>query len=137
VGSTTLAVTGLTANTTYYFRVVARNGAAPVVQAAASPVLTVLTVPAAPNGIQVVRDGRGTPIQGGLSWTNVNGTPGATYDVQWSDSATMAPATMVSPATNGGLIDVGGLARTVYMQVRAVNASGAGAWSNVTTVGAR
>ncbi|MEY8877130.1 MAG: fibronectin type III domain-containing protein [Leptothrix sp. (in: b-proteobacteria)] len=128
------AVTGLTANTTYFFRVVALNSAGVANNPPLTGVASQLTLPAAPAGVTAVRGAAGGTIDGGLSWTNVTGL---TYELQWAAANTMAGATLVSPATNGGLITVGGAARNVFMQVRAVNASGAGAWSAVTTVGAR
>lgn len=131
-GAVALVVNGLNANTAYYFRVVARNGAN--VQAAASPVLSQLTLPGAPANVIQVRGVGGGVVEGGLSWSTV---AGFTYELRWADANTMAGAQLVSPASSGQLIDVGGIARRVFMQVRAVNASGPGAWSAVTAVGAR
>ncbi|MEY8877131.1 MAG: fibronectin type III domain-containing protein [Leptothrix sp. (in: b-proteobacteria)] len=129
---TTLDVTGLAGHTTYFFRVVAVNGAG--VQTLASPAVTQLTLPAVPTGVAAVTSPNGAPVTGILRWTSVNGL---TYDVQWSDAAAMTGATLVSPATSNAQIAVNGVARNVFMQVRAVNATGVGAWSAVTPVAAR
>ena len=126
-----LAVTGLTGNTSYYFRVSAVNGTGASANSGSKTQLTmptVLTVIAAATNSTA-----GGAITAGLTWTNPAGGA-ASYQVRWSNASAMTTPTTVNNATSNTQITVAGAARTVYMQVQSVNATGTSTWSPVTPV---
>ena len=135
VTSTTYNVSGLTAGTTYWFRVVANNASAStnsssvsattmtaVAQAAA---LATLPAPATVTGLSGVTTDR--VISAGMNWSAVSGA--TSYNVRYSTSSTFATSTTVT-ATSGSQIAFTGIVSkaTVYLQVRAVGAT-TSAWS--------
>ncbi len=128
---TTYAVTGLAGGSTYYYRLRAVNASG---TSSDSNVITVLTVPAAPAATAA------TSINASgftANWGAVTGAVGYYLDVA-TDGGFAAPVVGYSnlnvnnvtsfPVT--GLISSG----TYYYRVRAANASGASADSNVITV---
>jgi hypothetical protein len=70
--ATTLNVTGLLGNTSYQFRVVARNGNN--VASAPSPVANVLTLQAAPTGVSAANGISGGVVTAGLNFTANGGS---------------------------------------------------------------
>lgn len=132
--ATTLAVTGLLGNTSYQFRVVARNGN--TVAAAPSPVANVTTLQAAPTGVSAANGITGGVITAGLNFT-ANGGAGVTYQVQYRNTALGSPFIGPIASLPAQQHNVGGTARSVIMQVRSVNAGVPSAWSGNVTVLAR
>ena len=128
---TTYAVTGLAGGTTYYYRLRAVNGSG---ASADSNTITVLTVPAAP-----VATAATTVSATGFSanWNAATGASGYYLDVA-TDGGFAAPVVGYSNlnVTNVTTFAVTGLAggATYYYRLRAVNASGTSADSNVITV---
>jgi FtsP/CotA-like multicopper oxidase with cupredoxin domain len=111
-------VTGLLGLTDYQFRIVARNGA----NVAAAPSLArALTTPmAVPSAITAANGMAGGTITAGLSFTG-NNSAAARYEIHYRN--TTAGSTYIGPivVVSAQQLDVGGAARTLYMQVRAVN----------------
>ena len=129
-GNVTFADPTVVLGNTYTYRVAAMNGAG--LSAFATSASIAVAVPPAPTSVTAASGTAGGQRTAGLNWTVV---PGATsYSVLWSDSQTMAPATQVNGVTSGQQINVGGSARTVYMQVRANNVVGSSAWTPSTPV---
>ncbi|MEQ1685134.1 MAG: fibronectin type III domain-containing protein [Burkholderiaceae bacterium] len=112
------AVRGLLGLTDYQFRVVARNGAN--VLTLPSPVLAVTTVLAAPSAITAGNGIAGGIITGGLNFTG-NNSANARYEIRYRN--TLAGSPYIGPIVTipGEQVNVGGAARNIYMQVRAVN----------------
>jgi len=125
---TTFTVTGLTGNTTYFFRVVAVNSLGTATNGLATG--AVLTIPGTPTAVAAVNGTAGGAITGGLRWTAPAG--GATsYLVSWTGpatgSATTTSNTQLTFATAG----------TYSMRVTAVNASGSSVQSAAVNVTVR
>ncbi len=119
-------VTGLTGNTTYYFRVVAVDAAGTPTNGTASG--AVLTLPGTPTGVNAANGQRNAPVTGGLNWNTV---AGLTYTVSWT-----GPATGSATATSGQQLPFT-TAGTYSMTVKAVNASGTGVASTAVNVTVR
>ena len=109
-----LAVTGLTGNTTYYFRVTAVNAGGPSTAGTVSA--ATLTAPAVPTGVSAANGAANAPITGGLNFTVV---AGLTYKLNWT-----GPATGSAVVTATGQQVTFGTAGTYSMTVTATNASG-------------
>ena len=116
VTGTSYAVTGLTANTTYYFRVNAVNAAGTTNGAASA---AQLTAPATPGTITAVRGASGSRAAT-LTWTAPAGT------------GTITAKTLQMSVNNGAFINAGG----TFRSVTATNAAGTGATITGLTVGA-
>ena len=133
------SVTGLTANTSYYFRVQAVvSGTNPVSGTASA---NVLTLPGTPTAVAAVNGTAGGAITGGLRWTAPTGGAGAlTYTVSWSGPiiAGVNTGTNSSSATatsNTQITIPGATAGQVYsMNVTANNAAGSGVTSSSVNV---
>ncbi len=128
---TTYGVTGLAGGTTYYYRLRAVNAAG---SSADSNVITVLTVPTAP----VATAATSVNATGfTANWGAVTGAVGYYLDVA-TDGGFAAPVVGYSNlnVNNVTTFAVTGLAggSTYYYRLRAVNASGTSADSNVITV---
>ena len=131
VATASLAVTGLTGDTTYYFQVRAVNA---VGNSAYSTFVNQLTLPSAPTGVTAANGTAGGTITAGLNWTAPTGGA-ASYNVRWATNAAMTTGTGSSTnVASGQQINVGGAARTLFMQVMAINASGTSAWTPATPV---
>jgi len=132
ITGTSMAVTGLVGNTTYYFRVAANNAAG---QGAFTTTVNATTPRALPTAISAV-SGLAAPadaiITAGLNWTANNA--GTTYQVRYANNAAMTSGLVtVNNAVSGQQINVGGVKRIVYMQVRITN----GTWSPVSALAAQ
>jgi hypothetical protein len=131
-----LAVTGLAANTTYYFRVSATNLSGTTGYSGYLTQLTAMpAAPTAPTGITAVNGLNGNPFTGGLIWTAVTGANAATsYNIRWSKAVGMTTPTTITGATSGAQNTLGGVTSVsiVYMQVQAVNAGGVSTWAPTT-----
>lgn len=117
---TSYSATGLSANTTYYFRTRAYNG---VGDSAYTSSVSGLTAPAAP----VVTVGTITSNSIALSWT----ATGATYTVEWSadGGSTWSSVGEYTTNTATSVTDGGLMANTGYdYRVRATNANGNSAY---------
>lgn len=123
---TTVTVNGLLGLSDYQFRVLARNGANAVT--AASPVRAVSTPLAAPSAITAANGTNGGTITAGLNFTG-NNSAAARYEVRYRNTTNGSPFLGPIVVLPGQQIEVGGAARTLYMQVRAVN-NATGAVSN-------
>jgi FtsP/CotA-like multicopper oxidase with cupredoxin domain len=129
-----LTVTGLIPNTTYYFRVSATNAAG---TSGYSTAKSQLTLPATPSAVVRLNGITGGTVTAGLTWAAplTGSGAGITYNVRWANNTAMTTA----PGTRNGVtsntqIGVGGVARTVFMQVQSVNTAGTSAWTPVTPV---
>lgn len=116
---------GLTCNSTYYYKITARNGdsveTSPAVGSDPTP-------PCAPSNLAA-----SDPSSAGanISWTGVAG-PSATYEITWGTAVTgygLGSTTGISGTTTS----ISGLSPVTnyYYRVRANNANGTGAWSGV------
>jgi FtsP/CotA-like multicopper oxidase with cupredoxin domain len=89
-----------------------------------------LASPNVPRNVNNANGTSGGQITGGLTWSTPNGGGAvASYNVRWSNNQNMGSPTTVTGVTSNTQINVGGFARNVYMQVQAVNATGASAWT--------
>jgi FtsP/CotA-like multicopper oxidase with cupredoxin domain/fibronectin type 3 domain-containing protein len=124
--ATTYNVTGLSAGTSYQFRVLAQNGAN--VPSAASPVLSIATPVTvnAPTAVTAANGISGGVVTAGLNFTR-NNAAAVTYELQFAEAATPAafgaPIAITAP---GQQVAVGGASRSLRMQVRAVSVDAAG-----------
>ncbi|CAD5373338.1 Fibronectin type III domain protein [Rubrivivax sp. A210] len=126
VATTSYAVTGLQGMSNYQFRVTALNGAN-VAASTASPILALSTPLAAPSAITASPGVVGGLVTAGLNFTG-NNNPTVSYQLQWSNTTTGALFGPI-PVVPSQQVDVGGAARNVYMQVRAVSQAGVvGPW---------
>jgi hypothetical protein len=127
------AVTGLTGNTTYYFRVTATNAGGSTVGSVSTT--GALTLPNIPTGVSAANGTTGGAITGGLNWTNPTG--GATnYTVSWSGPATNTGSTTTTSGTQVTI--TGATANQVFaMTVKANNASGSSAATTAVNVTVR
>ncbi|MEN9628301.1 MAG: hypothetical protein RJA10_1528, partial [Pseudomonadota bacterium] len=126
-GNPSATVRNLLGLTDYQFRVVARNGAN--VQTAPSPVRVLTTVMAAPSAVTAANGIAGGTITAGLNFTG-NNSANARYEVRFRNTTAGSPYIGPIVVVPSQQVDVGGAARNIYMQVRAVNnATGAAtAW---------
>ncbi|MGB8930703.1 MAG: fibronectin type III domain-containing protein, partial [Anaeromyxobacteraceae bacterium] len=126
----TCNVTGLQANTTYYYQVVATNPYGNTPSASSG----VLTAPGQPT-MGAYSNVQSTTLR--VNWTMSGATGGLLYTVQRGGSAT-GPWSDVAGcvAIAGTFCDDSGLtaSTTYWYQVRAANASGSGAWAASTSV---
>ncbi len=125
---TTYQNTGLTASTTYHYRVRATNAAGPSAWSNVANAQTTGTVPAAPTSLTATAV---SSTQINLAWTD-NASNETGFAIERSpDGTTFAPlATVAANVTtyqNTGLT----ASTTYHYRVRATNAAGPSAWSNV------
>jgi len=135
LATNSLAVSGLSANTPYYFHVSATNSAGTSAYGTAKSQLTLPDAPTAAVAVNGLTTD-GATRSGGLSWTAPAGSA-TSYQVQYANATTMARATTVT-STSGARIIISialpATSATQYMQVRAVNPSGNSAWTPVTPI---
>jgi FtsP/CotA-like multicopper oxidase with cupredoxin domain len=138
-------VSGLAANTTYFFHVTAVGTGGSAVSVA-SPLQ--LTLPAAVTAGLSITTGLTTDaiVSARMNWNAPTGGA-ASYNVRWDITSAMTGATTVTGVASGTQIQMGtvaapgvpatGLAANtvVFMQVQAVNATGASAWAPTTPLG--
>ena len=132
--TTSRAITGLAANTTYYFRLVGVTPAGNSIKSAVTSVLTPLTVPLSPKRSNGQAGGA---ITGGLTWT---ASPGATaYEVMYGTSAQLTgnTGTVVTAASGAQINLVNITAGDIFMKVRAVAPTNTSDWSAQVVVTAR
>ena len=118
---------------TYPFRITATNGVSP--DATQSFTLTVVGPPAAPSGLKAT--GRGKTVS--LTWKNNASAPSAATAIQIQRSTnagftTAVTNTTVGPAVTTHIDKAVVKGKKYYYRVRAHNAVGNSAWSNVSNV---
>jgi phosphodiesterase/alkaline phosphatase D-like protein len=126
VAATSQSVTGLTAGTTYYYRVRAESGAG---TSGNSNTITAVTIPAAPVATSATSV---TASSCTANWGSVTGATGYRLDVSTaSDFSSFVSGynNLAVAGTSQSITGLGGGA-TYYYRVRAENASGASANSN-------
>jgi fibronectin type 3 domain-containing protein len=126
-GTLNFANTGLTAATTYYYRVEATDAGG---ASAWSPTASATTVPAAPTGLAATA-ASATEID--LSWPNVTGETG--FLVQRSPDGSTGWTQVAAPAANTlAFANTGLTAGTAYYyRLAATDAGGASGWSATAT----
>ncbi len=131
VTTTSRTITGLAANTTYYFRVIAVT---PGGSSAPSVATSQQTALAAPGTVRAVNGTAGGVVTAGLTWA---GVAGLTYEVMYGTAAELtANAGQTVSATSGTQI-TGPAAGAIFMKVSAKSATNTGVWSANTSVIAR
>jgi hypothetical protein len=123
---TSFTATNLTTGRYVQFDVQGLSAAGTLSAIATQTPRTWVGVPTAPTTRSAANGITGGTVTGGLTFSGANGA--ATYDIQWSNANTMTNPNLTNGAISGGQITIGGTARTVYMQVRSVNALGTSAW---------
>jgi hypothetical protein len=141
--STSATVNGLTAGTSYVFRLQAVSlGTNASSYAVSNAVVPTLPAPTAPTGLNANRGATGNPITATLGW---NAAQYATsYNVQWSTSqaainantGTVITNVTANPYTFNAPANVAS-GTTVYFKVQAVNTTGTSAWSSSTNSSVR
>ncbi len=129
-GSTSLNVTGLAHNTTYYYRIRKRNAAGASSYSAGASFTTTTTAPTAPATGPSVSSRNNVSIT--VTWTAPSDNGGSAitgYEVQWATESTFASPGTITSATTSRTITALVPATAYYVRVRAVNAAGSGAWS--------
>jgi hypothetical protein len=124
--------TGLTGNTTYYFRVVAVTTGGSTNSASVSQLTTVAT----PTTVTRANGTAGGTVTAGLNWTTLSGL---TYNIQWATTAAALTAntgTIIPSATSGAQYPVTP-AGAKFMKVQAVDGTNTSAWSANITVTAQ
>lgn len=132
VKTTSRTITGLTANTTYYFRVIAVTPGGSSAPSVVTGQLTALA--ASPGKVRAVNGAANGVVTAGLTWA---GVAGLTYEVMYGTAAQLtANAGRTVPATSGAEITIPA-AGDIFMKVRAKSATNSGLWSANTPVKAR
>lgn len=132
--ATTLAVTGLSANTTYYYRVRAENNWGASANSGTVTVTTLPNAPTAPTASSATSVG-GTAFT--ANWGSASGATGYRLDVSTSSSfASYVAGYQNLDVGNAFSSPVTGLVAntTYYYRVRATNAGGASGNSNTVSV---
>ncbi len=130
--STTLAVTGLSANTTYFWRVSASNAGGTSAYSLARRFTTLAVAPpAAPTLVSPANGAVGVSINPSLTWTASSGA--TSYRLQLSTSSTFATTVLDRSGLTSTTLAVTGLSNSThyYWHVRASNASGTSAYSSI------
>ncbi len=127
---TTRALTGLTNNTNYWWRVKAKNNLGWGTFSAYFKFTTVVAIPAAPSNIYPANGSTGIIPSTLIDWSLVSGA--ATYKLQVSTDSTFATAQLdTTVSTDSVRIPVGRLLNNTryYWHVRSQNAGGNSAYS--------
>jgi Fibronectin type III domain len=131
--ATTWTDTGLPPGTPSWYRIRAVNGAgASTTEGPASATTGLPVVPAAPTGLAAAGRASGTAVVVDVSWTNV-ATNASSYELQkyWGSVGTYG-ASIVLPAGSTSYLDEAPANMfTNHYRVRAVNAAGPSAWTEL------
>ena len=133
ITSTSYAVSGLSNNTVYYWRVLASNTNGPSAYTTARSFTTLGTAPSAPNLLSPVNNATGVAINPTFTWSASAGAD--SYNIQvsaYNDFSILAVDQTVVGATN---YTGGGLTQGIqyYWKVSATNLAGTGPYSSVGT----
>jgi large repetitive protein len=130
---TTFTVTGLTANTSYVFRVAARNAAGAGSFSSNSSSVTVYNVPGVPTSVVATP----STTQVSLSWIApaANGSAITDYTIQWSSNNGVSWSTFADGVSTATSAIVTGLTNGVSYQFRiaATNIGGTSSFSTAST----
>jgi hypothetical protein len=124
-----MALSGLSNETTYYWRVQAKSGDQLSGWSDTCSFTTLPATPAVPTLLSPANNSTNISLSPTVSWTTVSGA--LTYDVQVSTSSGFAPIFIEDSTLVAGSKALSGLANAVtyYWRVKAVNAGGPGAWT--------
>jgi titin len=126
------AVSGLSNNTTYYWRVNSTNAGGTGGWSVKNSFATIVATPSSPTLVLPLNQAANQPVSLTLAWTAVS--PVTSYSLQISTDSTFATATIFSQTglTSTSQV-VNGLSNNTkyFWRVNAINAAGTGAWSSV------
>lgn len=136
IGPISYNVTGLVANTLYYYRAYATNDCAPAQTAFShtSGYPSFTTLPIAPVS------SAGTAITSGSFTANwslpTQGSATRTYSLEYSTDNGFVTPTVLTPASTATNVNITGLQpnTTYYYRIKVSNAAGDSAWSDIQTV---
>jgi hypothetical protein len=130
ITTTSYGITGLTNNTTYYWRVNASNAAGTSAWSSSRSFTTIVAAPSAPTLSSPANGATGVATNPTLSWNASTGA--ASYGLQVSTSSGFSTTVVNQTGITTTSSAVSGLTNntTYYWRVNATNAGGTSAWSS-------
>jgi hypothetical protein len=128
--STSYAVTGLSNNTKYYWRVIAKNSSISSSWSSVWNFTTVIAVPSVPSLSSPANGATGQSLTSSLTWAS--STNATSYSVQVSASSDFSTV-LFSNSSTALSFSLSGLSNntTYYWRVNASNSGGTSSWSSV------
>lgn len=127
--ATSASITGLTAATTYYFRVTAKNADGNSAYTSTASTTTLPLAPTAPGSLTATA---ASSVQINLTWTDLSSNE-ASFSLERSADGSTGWTAVASPAANATSASDGSLtaSTTYYYRIKAVNTGGSSAYSSV------